>query len=231
MSDSHEYIDISSDSSSESDSNRMPPPPYLPPCRPPRRGSRTKEEDRRFKNDINAKYLPWHRDYKSPPSQASPAQPAQPQPAQPTTLPVPPPQQPQSNPAYEYPALRSSVIEYMPKAFLKSLSTHLAKLQSEVSWEDHYDKKSPPSEPSCETPTSAAILPTQAALTEGSSRPPKPSGVVVGLACKRVWEEASVAMGKKRTMPDAQELIHALSNATQVKERRETKAKGKRPME
>ena len=221
MSDNHEYIDISSDSSSESDPNRMPPPPYLPPCRPPRRGSRTKEEARRFKNDINAKYLPWHRDYKSPPLQAS-SPPAQPAPATHSA-----PQQ-QPNP-YPYPAQGYSVKEYMPKSLLKSLSAHLAKLQSQPSWES---PASPPYEPSCESPASqAAILPPQAAQTEGSSRPPRPGGVVVGLACKKVWEEASVAMGNKRTMPDAHQLINAFSNAAKVKERRESKASGKRPME
>lgn len=107
----------------------------------------------------------------------------------------------------------------MPKSFLKTLSAHLAKLQSK------------PSEPSSETPTPLAAIPSpqaQAALTEGSSRP---SGVIVGLACKRVWDEASVSMGNKRTMPDSQTLIQALSNAAQVKERKESKASGKRPME
>ena len=172
MSDNQEYIDISSDSSSDSESNRMPPPPYLPPCRPPRRGSRTKEEARRIKHDINAKYLPWHRDYKSPPPQAS-SPPAQPVPA---TLPAPPTQRPSSPPVqpnpYPYPAQRYSVEEYMPKSFLKTLSAHLAKIQSK------------PSEPSSETPTPPAAIPSQpqAAQTEGSSRP---SGVIVGLACKR----------------------------------------------
>ena len=222
MADNHEYISISSDSSSDSESteNRMPPPPYLPPYRPPGRGWRTKEEARRFKNDINAKYLPWHRRYKSPQA----AQPAPSTHSSPPSQPSSPPVQP--NPYY-FPAQKYSAEEYMPKPFLKTLSTHLAKFQSKPSWEE---TKSPPSEASSESPTSPAAIPPsqiQVSQSEGSS---KPSGVVMGLACKKVWNVATASIGKKRTMPDTQVLIETFSRAAQEKEKRESKASGKRPM-
>ena len=73
MSTGKEIINVSSDSSDSELSfpsgtviTYPPFPPYLPPYRPPKFGRRTKEQARKFKHDINAKYLPFHRDYQSP---------------------------------------------------------------------------------------------------------------------------------------------------------------------
>ena len=52
-----ESITISSDSSSHESWDTTPFPPYLPSYRPQRFGSRTKEQARKFKHDINAPIL------------------------------------------------------------------------------------------------------------------------------------------------------------------------------
>lgn len=52
-----EVIDISSDSSSDESWNSTPFPPYVPPYRPPMNGTRTKEQARNMKHDINALIL------------------------------------------------------------------------------------------------------------------------------------------------------------------------------
>ena len=83
MSNEQEPIEISSDSSEDKpvEPNRMPFPPYLRPYRPPRYGCRTKEQARKIRHDINARYLPWHRNYRAPQPGHPPApQPQAPQP-------------------------------------------------------------------------------------------------------------------------------------------------------
>ena len=212
MSDNRDRINISSDSS-DSESNNPPFAPYLPPYRPPRCGRRTKEQARKFQHDINAKYLPYHRDYQAP----NPSHP--PQASQPTH----PPQGPH---------MTSSLAQEIPKALVKALRKHLEFLQAEPS---QPEAPVPPPKTQAEAPVppspqpSASVPPshTQSSKAEG---PSESHGVVIGLVCPRVWDMATQSMGRNRTMPDSQSLRDALANVAQEQEKRDSKAKGKRPM-
>ena len=105
------------------------------------------------------------------------------------------------------------------KEFLKALGAHLAKLQAEPSPEE----------------ASAPPLKVESPEEEEGPSQPRESfeerGIVMGLACPRVWNIATQEMGRNRTMPSFDSLREALETTSQEQKKKESKAKGKRPVE
>lgn len=177
MGSDNETINISSDSSSDESRDTSPFPSYLPPYCPPTNGTRTKEQARKLKHDINAPILKSLSTIKRISSSSKKKK-------------------------KNFGESTSKLTEELPQALTQALCKALSSL-----------KKIPVPQ----------TQPSQ--LPSGSHR------VMIGLVCPKVWEIASQSMGKNRTMPDSQSLKDALSKVAQDQKAKDSKNKGKRPME
>ena len=205
-------IDLtSSDSSSDEfpDTPQAPSRPYLPPYHPPTFGCRTKEQARKFKHDINAHILKPLENMKPISSKKKTKK------SKPPSVPKAPTTQPQW-------------FEELPAALQQALDKAMEKMPS--------SSKSPqqPTAPKPKKPFQAAQPSTS------TGKRPRVTGsrpICVGLVAPRVWEMASQSMGQKRTMPDCDDLVDAMSlfalveREKEQKKKQDPKNKGKRPME